>query len=193
MHWFPFFGSHNWSDLAGDEGWRGWGEAWGGGPWRAGKGGDGGGAPESSVGATRCTDSPFWAPLKRSDLAGDEGGGMGGGVGRWPMEGGQGGRWGAGTRKQCGSNKNALVHFFRLPSKPNNWSDLAGDEGGGMEGGQAPESSVGATKGDEGGGMGHGEVAHGGRAMGDGGEQCRSNKRCTGSPFWAPLKTGQLV
>ena len=34
----------------------GWGEAWGGGPWRAGKGGDGGGAPESSVGATKkCT------------------------------------------------------------------------------------------------------------------------------------------
>ena len=27
----------------------GWGEAWGGGPWRAGKGGDGGGAPESSA------------------------------------------------------------------------------------------------------------------------------------------------
>ena len=34
----------------------GWGEAWGGGPWRAGKGGRWGGAPESSVGAT--------APLK---------------------------------------------------------------------------------------------------------------------------------
>ena len=31
----------------------GWGEAWGGGPWRAGKGGDGGGAPESSVGALK--------------------------------------------------------------------------------------------------------------------------------------------
>ena len=43
---------NNWSDLAGDEG-GGWGEAWGGGPWRAGKGGDGGGAPESSVGATK--------------------------------------------------------------------------------------------------------------------------------------------
>ena len=85
----------------------GWAEAWGGGPWRAGKAGDGGG----------------------------------------------------GTREQCGSNKSALVHFFRLPSKPNNWSDLAGDEGGGMgrrgevahggrarggDGGGAPESSVGA-------------------------------------------------
>ena len=31
----------------------GWGEAWGGGPWRAGKGGRWGGAPESSVGATK--------------------------------------------------------------------------------------------------------------------------------------------
>ena len=31
----------------------GWGEAWGGGPWRAGKGGDGVGPPESSVGATK--------------------------------------------------------------------------------------------------------------------------------------------
>ena len=39
----------------------GWGEAWGGGPWRAGKGGDGGGAPESSVGATK---GALVAPLK---------------------------------------------------------------------------------------------------------------------------------
>ena len=79
----PFLGSlkkpNNWSDLAGwGDGGRcgevahatatkniwlvtrvgGWGEAWGGGPWRAGKGGDGGGAPESSTG------SPFLAPLK---------------------------------------------------------------------------------------------------------------------------------
>ena len=48
----------------------------------------GGGAPESSVGAIN--------PNNWSDLAGDDGeawGGMGGGVGRWPMEGGQGGRW----------------------------------------------------------------------------------------------------
>ena len=36
-----------------------------------------------------------------SDLAGDEGGGMGGGVGRWAGKGGDGG----GTREQCGSNK----------------------------------------------------------------------------------------
>ena len=75
-----------------------------------------GGASESSVGATK---GPFLGSLKKpnnwSDLAGDEGGGMGGGVGRWPMEGGQGGRWGGGTREKCGSNKSALVHFFRLP------------------------------------------------------------------------------
>ena len=54
-----------------------------------------------------------------------------------------------------------------------NWSDLAGDEGG--DGGR------------------RGEVAHGGRARGEMGggtrEQCGSDKRCTGSPFWAPLKT----
>ena len=41
----------------------GWGEAWGGGPWRAGKGGDGGGAPESSVGATKnALVPPFGLP-----------------------------------------------------------------------------------------------------------------------------------
>ena len=45
----------------------GWGEAWGGGPWRAGKGGEGGGAPERPGGGTReqcgsnkrCTGSPL--------------------------------------------------------------------------------------------------------------------------------------
>ena len=39
---------------------------------------------------------------------------MGGGVGRWPMEGDHGGRWGGGTRKECGSNK--MVHWF--PGSP---------------------------------------------------------------------------
>ena len=54
---------NNWSDLASDEGGR-WGEAWGGGPWRAGKGGDGGGAPESSVGATKgALVPPFGLPF----------------------------------------------------------------------------------------------------------------------------------
>ena len=37
------------------------GEAWGGGPWRAGKGGDGGGHREQ---CKRCTGSPFSPPLK---------------------------------------------------------------------------------------------------------------------------------
>ena len=56
MHWFPFLGSLK--NLTTGLIWLvtrvgGWGEAWGGDPWRAGKGGDGGGAPESSVGATK--------------------------------------------------------------------------------------------------------------------------------------------
>ena len=85
-------GSRLWAPLAAGLIWLvtrvgGWGEAWGGGPWRAGKGGDGGGAPESSVGATK-------GALVPSSGFPNEGGGMGGGVGRWPMEGGQGGRWG---------------------------------------------------------------------------------------------------
>ena len=67
------------------------------------------------------------------------------------------GEMGGCTREQCGSNK----VYFGLPSKPNNWSDLAGDEGG--DGGR------------------RGEVAHGGRARGEMGGG--SNKRCTGSPF----------
>ena len=38
----------------------GWGEAWGGGPWRAGKGGDGGGGHQRAVWEQqKCTDSPF--------------------------------------------------------------------------------------------------------------------------------------
>ena len=76
-----------------------------------GQGGRWGGAPESSVGATKGARAPtglIWLGRGEvagkggdgggnwSDLAGDEGGGMGGGVGRWPMEGGQGGRWGGG-------------------------------------------------------------------------------------------------
>ena len=64
------------------------------GGWRAGKGGDGGVL--------------------------DEGGGMGGGVGRWPMKTGQGGRWGGGTKEQCGSNKRC-----------SGWEGKGGDGGGG--------------------------------------------------------------
>ena len=126
--------------------------------------GEMGGGPREQCGSNkRCTGSPFGLPKKPnnwSDLAGAEGGGMGGGVGRWPMEGGQGGRWGGAPESSVGATKDALVPPFGLPKKPNNWSDLAGAEGGGMgggvgrwpmEGGQggrwggAPESSVGAT------------------------------------------------
>ena len=38
---------------------------------------------------------------------------------------------GGGTREQCGSNKAFTGLIFWAPlKKPNNWSDLAGDEGG---------------------------------------------------------------
>ena len=91
---------NNWSDLAGTRV-GGWGEAWGGGPWRAGKGGDGGGGA--------------WFPLLGS-LKNLSTGliwlGMGGGVGRWPMEGGQGGRWGGAPESSVGATKGALIPLF---------------------------------------------------------------------------------
>ena len=143
----------------------GWGEAWGGGPWRAGKGGDGGGAPESGLGSLKnLTTGLIWLVTsggdggRRGEVAhggrarGEMGGfpllgslknltkgalvpflgslknlttgliwlvttgGMGGGVGRWPMEGGQGGRWGGGAPKSSvGATKGALVPHFGLP------------------------------------------------------------------------------
>ena len=74
---------------------------------------------------------------------------MGGGVGRWPMEGGQGGRWGGGTREQCGSNKRCTGSPF-LTSLKNLTTGLiwlvtrVGGWGGGvgrwpMEGGEGVE------------------------------------------------------
>ena len=198
----------------------GWGEAWGGGPWRAGKGGDGGCTRE------QCKGAPV-KPNNWSDLAGDEGGGMGGRRGE-VAHGGRGRGGDGGTREQCGSNKRCPFDFPSKPNnwsggggwgeawgggKPNNWSDLAGEEGGGMgggvgrwpmEGGQGgrgggpPESSVGATKGWGGWGR-RGEVAHGGRARGgEGGggtkEQCGSNKNFTDSPCgpWGAGKGGEM-
>ena len=62
----------------------GWGEAWGGGPWRAGKGGDGGG--ERAVSNKRCTGSPFLGSLK--NLTTGAGAKAWGG---WPREGGESG------------------------------------------------------------------------------------------------------
>ena len=70
--------------------------------------GNGGGAPESSVGATKA------APNK-SDLAGDEGGGMGEAWGGGPWRAGKGGRWGAAPESSVGATKSALVPPFRLP------------------------------------------------------------------------------
>ena len=54
---------------------------------------------------------------------------MGGGVGRWPMEGGQGGEWGGGHQRAVWEQQK--VH------------DLAGDEGPWRAG----KGGVGATKG----------------------------------------------
>ena len=80
----------------------GWGEAWGGGPWRAGKGGDGGGREQCGF--------FLGSPYQLVDLAGDEAEKMGGGVGRWPMEGGQGGRWGGGHQRAVWEQQK--VHWF---------------------------------------------------------------------------------
>ena len=62
MHWFPFLGSLK--NLTNGLIWLvtrvgGWGEAWGGGPWRAGKGGDGGATREQCGSNKRCTGSRF--------------------------------------------------------------------------------------------------------------------------------------
>ena len=84
-----------------------------------------GGAPESSVGATKNA----WFPLLNnwSDLAGDEGGGMGGGVGRWPMEGGPGvgiggghqrAVWGATTGFPTPSPPLPALHVATSPRLP---------------------------------------------------------------------------
>ena len=92
---------NNWSDLAGDKG-GGMGEAWGGGPWRAGKGGDGGGHQRAVWEQKKVHWFPFLGSLKNLTtglICLVTTGGMGGGVGRWPMEGGQGGRGGGGHQR----------------------------------------------------------------------------------------------
>ena len=71
--------------------------------------------------------------------------------------GGQGGVDGGGRQRAVWEQQG--VHWFHLLGslKTNNWSDLAGDEGGeawgvwgggqgGVDGGEAPKSSVGATR-----------------------------------------------
>ena len=67
--------------------------------------------------------------VEGSHLAGDEGGGMGEGVGRWRMEGGQGGEMG-------GAPESSVGGVGRWP--------MEGGQGGRWGG--APESNVGATK-----------------------------------------------
>ena len=122
------------------------------GGWRAGKGGDGEGAPGRGVGA----------------------------VGRWPMEGRQVGEMGGGTREQCGSNKS----WVPLRTGQLIWSDL--DEGRrwrgrwarGEMGGGGHQRAVWEQQGCIGSSLGSG-----------GGARERATKGCTGSFFWAPLKT----
>ena len=87
---------------------------------------------------------------------------MGGGVGRWPMEGGQGGRWGGAPESSVGATKHALVSCFgllknlttgliwlvtRVGGGGEAWGGGPWRAGkGGDGGGGHPESSVGATK-----------------------------------------------
>ena len=90
VHWFHLLGSlENLTIglLAGDEG----RQAWGGWAREAGKGGKMGGAPESTVGATR--------KAPETDLAGDEGGRRGGGG---PGRRARGGRWGGAPESSVG-------------------------------------------------------------------------------------------
>ena len=121
MHWLALLGSLK--NLTTGLIWLvtrvgGWGEAWGGGPWRAGKGGDGGGAPESSVGATKMHWFPFLGSLKNLTTGliwlVTRVGGWGEAWGGGPWRAGKGGDGGGGTKEQCGSNKNALVPAFGL-------------------------------------------------------------------------------
>ena len=78
MHWFPLLGSLK--NLTTGLIWLvtrvgGWGEAWGGGPWRAGKGGDGGGGTREQWEQQKMHWFPLLGSLKKpnnwSDLAGD--------------------------------------------------------------------------------------------------------------------------
>ena len=111
--------------VAGDEGRRG---GMGGGvgrwPMEGGQRGEMGGGHQRAVWEQQKVHwFPFWAPLTTGLIwLVTRVGGWGGGVGRWPMEGGEGGEMGGGTREQCGSKKKVRLL--------GNWYDLAGDEGG---------------------------------------------------------------
>ena len=110
---------------------------------RRARGGDGGGGTRE-----QCGSNKDWFRLVR------RGGAGGPAWGGWARERED---WGGGFREQC-------LHWFHLFG-PNNWSDLAGDEGG----------------------VGGAGVGQGGQMGGGTREQCGSNKECTGSPFWAQL------
>ena len=76
--------------------WLGMGEAWGGGPWRAGKGGDGGGTREQCGSNKRCTVPLFLGSLKNL-ITGAGAKAWGGGPGRrWGHQKARDGGWGGG-------------------------------------------------------------------------------------------------
>ena len=168
--WFPLFGSRKNRTMGGGVG------RW---PMEGGQGGGmGGGAPESSVGATRCRFL-FLGSLNLIWLV-TRGGG--------PWRAGKG-RDGVGAPESSAFQATGLIWLVTRVE-------------GGRWGG-SPESSVGAKKGaalvtrvggwGEAWGGGPWRAGKGGDGGGGTREQCGSNKRCTGSFFWAPLKTGQLV
>ena len=78
----------------------GWGEAWGGGPWRAGKGGDGGGTREQCGSNKGALVPPFRFKNLTTGLIWLVGWGEAWGGGPWRA--GKGGDGGGGTREQCG-------------------------------------------------------------------------------------------
>ena len=95
VHWFPLLGSLK--NLTTGLIWLvtrvgGWGEAWGGGPWRAGKGGDGGGHQTAVWEQQKLHWFPLLGSLKNLTT----------GLIWLVMRVGAGD--GGGTREQCGSN-----------------------------------------------------------------------------------------
>ena len=174
----------HWSDLAGDEG----GRRGGGGPGR--RAGDAGGAPESSVGATRrALIPPFSKGGEMHQRA------------VWEQQ-----HW-------LGSLKNLTIGLIWLVTRGEVWGGWAREAGKGGEGGGGHQRAVWEQQGVHwfhllgslknltigliwlvtgGGGVGGGGPGRRARGGGGGGgtrEQCGSNKACTGFSFWAPLKT----
>ena len=82
-----------------------------------GQGGDGGGAPESSVGATRRSLVPPFKPNNWSDLAGD---------------GARGGRWWGAPESSVGATRRSLVPPFGLLKNLTIWLVTRGGGVGGV-------------------------------------------------------------